>query len=325
MKGRSGGIIIAGLAVIGVTMLIGCQTSDQKASDASTSPSPSGPASLASEPSCNPASYVKEVRVEPEGEDGLAVYVRLFDAGNNDTCAEGTVTINLYGYNGNDSENASLIYSLDFHNVRADNFSQWEVTNSLTGSTTHKLAWKSPRVVYSEIQPVASGGPDSARVNNIVDFLRLLAGDNSSVRKRAYAEVVFTTTDGQQLRGKSEAGGDGFTFETLPPVATPTPQPTPFVAPTPEPAPAPVVAPLPPPPPSPPAITLTPAAELYQVVADSPLTSQPHGAGDQVGTIHGGKYVKVTGKGDGFYLVALKSGISGYVDADDLVFVRHLY
>jgi hypothetical protein len=282
----------------------------------------SAPSAPASSSECAPASYVNAVTVEPEGEDGLAIYVQLYDAGNHGTCGEGTITINLFGYNGDDSDNSFLIYSRDFHNVTADNFEQWQYTNRLTSSTTEKLQWKSPRISYSQMEPIGSGNSNDNETNQIVAFLRMLTGHGTEP-KRAYGEVVFHATDGQVMRGKSDTGINGFTFETLPPSPTPTPTPPPLVTPMPEPtpeplAPTPVTIPTMRPPPA-----ISPTADLYRILADTSVTSEPNG-GDQVATVHAGKFVKMTGVGEHCYQVSLKSGVVGFVNADDLQFVRKL-
>jgi hypothetical protein len=61
--------------------------------------------------------------------------------------------------------------------------------------------------------------------------------------------------------------------------------------------------------------------DLYRVLADSPVTSGQTG-GRVLATVHQSKYVHIIGSGNGCYRVQLRSGITGFVAAAKLEYVR---
>ncbi|MFZ0887516.1 MAG: hypothetical protein WA005_03620 [Candidatus Binataceae bacterium] len=140
-------------------------------------------------PNCSTQpSFVGEVGMEREGENGLAVWFSLEDNGNNDTCTSGFVDIRIVG-GIEDLETGQIlypsltpIYSTSWQ-LRPTDFATWKFTNSLTGASSAKLIWHSRRIPYEDLRLAPGMAPG------------YVAGQ---------AEVVVRPDDGgPQLTGKS--------------------------------------------------------------------------------------------------------------------------
>ncbi len=100
-------------------------------------------------------SFVGEVGIEREGDDGLAVWFSVEDSGNNDTCTNGVVDIRIFGGIENDGDviypsPISPIYNTA-RELRPTDFATWKVTNSITGASSEKLIWHSRRISYEDL------------------------------------------------------------------------------------------------------------------------------------------------------------------------------
>jgi hypothetical protein len=154
-----------------------------------------GPPDSASSPA--PVAYLKEVRIQREGEDGLAVYFQAVDADNNDTTANGMLTLNIFAFK-YEPESAEQVYSHRFP-VSADDFSEYTMRN-VFGALPDALLWRSPRIPYSDIKrPLLGEMPEDESLFHLV-------------LPNAYAEIVLTTSDGRTFKGKSDTA-QPYTFE----------------------------------------------------------------------------------------------------------------
>jgi hypothetical protein len=136
----------------------------------------------------SPPSFVKEVEMGHQGEDGLDVWFTLADEGNNETCADGTVTITISELVSEDPEYGVPLLTTEHLAVKSSDFAKWSFTNKLTGAVSEKLMWDSGRIPYSNFSRQPFPGMDFGEMGQ--------------------TEVVFTTTSGSILRGKSDGTFD---------------------------------------------------------------------------------------------------------------------
>lgn len=134
---------------------------------------------------CNsPPSFVQEVEMNHRGEDGLDVSFTLADEGNNETCADGTVTITISELVSENPQYGVSLLTTEALTVKASDFAKWSFTNKLTGAVSEKLMWDSGRIPYSKFSRQPFPGMDFGEMGQ--------------------TEVVFTTASGSSLRGKSD-------------------------------------------------------------------------------------------------------------------------
>lgn len=131
---------------------------------------------------CWVPTYVKEVDIDRQGEDGLDVWFTLADADSNETCADGSVTLTISEVITEEPTYAMPLYS-ETRTVSVADFAKWNFTNKLTGAGSDKLLWDSGRILVSKFSRTPFP---------------------TDIGERGQVEVEFKTADGQVMRGKSD-------------------------------------------------------------------------------------------------------------------------
>jgi hypothetical protein len=124
-------------ALLGIGILIGIGINSTNSPGPAPVSNPAPVASVESTPEappehdCAPVAYIKEVNMEHEGEDGLVVWFRAVDADDHDTCASGTLTLNIFAY-GDEPSFAFKVYS-GTATIAPSDFTEYAMMNRLTG------------------------------------------------------------------------------------------------------------------------------------------------------------------------------------------------